>query len=75
MTYFSESAKKEFVDAAKSDRLRQEFDSIRKNRVIMTGDDITNSVESYIDFVTQYNRFINHRPKQVVKITGKNWKL
>lgn len=75
MTYFSESAKKEFVDAAKSDKLRQEFDSIRKNRITMTEDNISNSVELYINFVTQYNRFINHRPKQIKRIIGENWKL
>jgi hypothetical protein len=58
-----EQAKKELLEFAKSESFKQDIEMLRSpwnNPFIKKG---KVDVDAYIEFVTQFNAFINHRPK------------
>jgi len=59
----SKSSAKEFKKLSKSSSLRTDMEIVasqRHNPFIKNG---KVDVDAYIEFVTQYNEFINHKPK------------
>lgn len=71
----TEKEKKELLEMADSSKLREDFERIRKNRynpLIING---KVDLDRVIDFLTQFNEFINHRPKPFRKIIDKDIRL
>jgi hypothetical protein len=69
------NAQKELLDLAKSDSFRREMDSLRsrwQTYFIKAGEV---DVDVYIEFVTQFNEFVNHQPKPFRKMIDKEMKL
>ncbi len=71
----SRGTKKELLEFAGSDVFRKDMDILRrrwdspfvKNGVV--------DVDAYIEFVTQFNEFINHEPKPFTPMIDKEMKL
>ena len=65
----------ELIKLARSDALRKDMETIalkRHNPFVKEG---KVDVDAYIEFVTQYNEFINHTPKPFSRIIDKDMKL
>ncbi|MBI2266984.1 MAG: hypothetical protein HYU64_17785 [Armatimonadetes bacterium] len=70
---FSEEAKRELAELSRSDSLRQDMRIVaagRHNPFKLGG-----NAEEYIEFVTQYNEFINHVPKPFKPIADRTMVL
>jgi len=71
----SKKAEEELRKFSRSDTLRKDIEIIaqqRHNPFIREG---KVDVDAYIEFVTQYNEFINHTPKPFSRIIDKDMKL
>jgi len=82
MTDHSDKAEKELIDVSKSDSLKKESDSLKKDMEFVASNrhnpflrNGTVDVDAYVEFVTEYNEFINHRPKPFVPMAGLVMKL
>ncbi len=71
----SSSAQKELIELAKSDSFRKEMDSLgaRWQRPFIKDGEV--NVDSYIEFVTEFNEFINHEPKPFSPMIDREMKL
>ena len=75
MTDVSEAAAAEIREAAASSVLRSDLEKIarsRHNPFMKAG---VVDVDVYIDFVSQFNEFINHEPKRFVRMIDKDIRL
>ncbi|MEW6087105.1 MAG: hypothetical protein AB1498_02225 [bacterium] len=71
----SEKAAKELIKFAKSGELRKDMEMLKaswQSPFIKEGEV---NADAYIDFVQQYNEFINHAPRPFRKIIDKDIKL
>ena len=71
----SEKAEKELVALAKSDDLRKDMAMMKtrwQNPFIKDGEV---EIDAYIDFVQQFNEFINHEPKPFKPMIEKDMRL
>lgn len=71
----SEASVQELFSLAQSTNLRKDMELItaqRHNPFINNGQV---DIDAYIEFVTQYNEFINHQPKPVKPIIERVMKL
>ena len=62
MNFFKKS-EKEFLKLSSFDSFRKDMNKIRSQRHNPFFKNGKVDVDAYIDFVTQYNEFINHSPK------------
>lgn len=75
MTTISEKAKKEILKLSKSKVFRKDMKAVAskchnpffKNRKA--------NIKNYVEFVTQFNEFINHEPKPFRKIIDRDMRL
>jgi predicted type IV restriction endonuclease len=67
MANLSKDEKKELLEAASSFKLKQEFEVVRKNRVDFKKEF---NADTYIKFISIFNKFINHIKKPFKKIEG-----
>jgi len=65
----------ELIKLARSDALRKDMETIASNRHNPFVKEGKVDVDAYIEFVTQYNEFINHTPKPFSRIIDKDMKL
>ncbi len=75
MAVISEDEKREFLRLAKSSSLRRDMRHLSSNRHNPFIKDGKVDVDAYIEFVTQYNEFINHEPKPFKPMVDKIMKL
>lgn len=71
----TKNEKEEFLNLSKSDSLRNDMKYLSANRFNPT---LVNGIvdgDTLIEFLTQYNEFINHEPRPFKKIIDKNMKL
>jgi hypothetical protein len=71
----SEKAKKELRELAESDAFRKDMEFIRSHRHNPFVKDGKVDVDAYLEFVEQYNEFINHEPKPFKPMVDKDMKL
>lgn len=71
----SEKAAKELVELSRSAKLRADMEKVASSRHNPFFKDGKADVDAYIEFVTQYNEFINHQPKPFKKIIDKDMRL
>lgn len=75
MSVISEQERKELLQLAESASLRRDMDylsSHRHNPVIVNG---AFDMDRLIEFLTQFNEFINHQPKPFCPMIEKDMKL
>jgi hypothetical protein len=72
---FNEKEKQEADDIAVSESLRDDMRLLRKNRHNPFLKDGQVDIDAYIDFLNQYNEFINHAPKPFKPIIDRIMKL
>lgn len=76
MGFLTEKEKKEFLELVKSKDLRNDFRIIRKNKINpFLKSDGSIDIDKYIQFLNEYNNFINHTPKPFKPILIKINKL
>jgi len=75
MDKFTEKEKNDLRKAAKSGKLRDDFQSITRNRFEFRAKDGKVDVDSVIRFVAGVNALIDHAPKPFKAITGKNFRM
>lgn len=71
----SEKAEKELSAFAKSDDLRKDMEMMKarwQNPFVKDGEV---DIDAYIEFVTQFNEFINHEPKPFQPMIDKDMRL
>ncbi len=71
----SKQAKKELLELAKSESFKKDIEMLRsqwKNPFIKNG---RVDVDAYIEFITQFNEFINHMPKALTPMLDVKMKL
>lgn len=66
----SEKSRREMLELAGSVSFRNEMESVRRNRHNPFMKNGRVDTDAYIEFVTQYNEFINHQPKPFRPIMG-----
>lgn len=71
----SKEAEKELRDLATSESLRRDMETIARQRHNPFFKDGKVDVDAYIEFVTQFNEFINHEPKPFKPMIDKVMKL
>jgi len=71
----SEKTEKELLSFAKSGTLRNDMEQMRSHWQNPFLKDGIVDVDGYIEFVTRFNEFINHRPKPFKPIIDKVMKL
>lgn len=71
----SEEAQKELSELSKSDTLRRDMEKVASQRHNPFIKDGKVDVDAYIEFVTQYNEFINHKPKPFKPMIDRVMKL
>ena len=72
---FSKKEKEEFLELSKSKKLREDFKNLRKKRHNPFVKNGKVDIEKYIEFLNQYNEFINHTPKPFKKIIDRDMRL
>jgi hypothetical protein len=70
-----EDEKKELLRLAKSKSLREDMRYLSANRHNPFIKDGRVDIDAYIEFVTQFNEFINHEPKPFKPIIDREMKL
>jgi len=71
----SKKAARELLELSKSESLNEDMDVLRRQRhnpFIKNG---MVDVDAYIEFVSEFNEFINHKPKPFKPIIDKEMKL
>jgi hypothetical protein len=71
----SKEAEKELIELSKSDTLRRDMERVASQRYNPFIKDGKVDVDAYIEFVTQFNEFINHEPKPFNPMIDKVMKL
>lgn len=71
----SEKTEKELLSFAKSGTLRNDMEQMRSHWQNPFLKDGIVDVDGYIEFVTRFNEFINHRPKPFKPMIDKVMKL
>lgn len=71
----SKRAEKELIELSRSDSLRKDMEAVRSNRHNPFLKDGKVNIDAYIEFVTQFNEFINHEPKPFRKMIDRVMKL
>ncbi len=71
----SKDVEKEIVEFAKSPSVRADMEVIASQRHNPFIKDGRPDADAYIEFVIQYNEFINHQPKPFWKIIDRVMKL
>jgi hypothetical protein len=71
----SDKAEKELVDFSRSDSLRRDMEIVTSNRYNPFVRNGIADADAYVEFVMEYNEFINHRPKPFVPMAEKVMKL
>lgn len=71
----SQEAAKEFLELSKSESLKKDMDVLRYQRYNPFIKEGEVDINAYIEFVTQFNEFINHQPKQFKPIIDKDMRL
>ena len=71
----SKKAEEELRKFSRSDALRKDMETIalKRHNPFIKGGKV--DVGAYLEFVTQYNEFINHTPKPFSRIIDKDMKL
>jgi len=70
---FSRDAEREFVSATEA--LKHDTEILRKKRYNPFIKDGRVDIDAYLEFVTQFNEFINHTPKPFKKIIDRDMRL
>lgn len=71
----SPEAEKELIDLARSEDIKKDMETLRlrwETPFIKNG---SVDVDGYIEFVTQFNEFINHEPKPFRPIIDRDMRL
>jgi hypothetical protein len=71
----SERAEKELVELGKSEKLRKDMEMLRsewQTPFIKAGEV---DIDAYIEFVQQFNEFINHEPKPFKAMIDRDMRL
>ncbi len=71
----SEKAKKELFELSQSLSFKKDMDRITANRYNPFFSDGKVNIDTYIEFVNQFNEFINHSPKLFRPMIEKDMKL
>ena len=71
----SEKAERELVELAKSDNLKKDIEMLRSRWQMPFIKDGKVDADAYIEFVTQFNEFINHEPKPFKPMIDREMKL
>lgn len=71
----SEKAAQEFIELSKSDSLRDDLKAVSRNRHNPFARNGKVDVDAYIEFVTEFNEFINHQPKPFTSIIDTEMRL
>ena len=71
----SEKAKRELRELAESDSFRKDMETVRANRHNPFMKDGKVDVDAYLEFLDQYNEFINHEPKPFRRMIDKDMRL
>ncbi len=71
----SEKASKELIEFAKSGELRKDMETLKASWQSPFVKEGRVDIDAYIEFVQQYNEFINHQPRPFRKIIDKDMKL
>lgn len=75
MNRLSQAAAEEMRRLSKSASLRKDMETIAQNRhAVFTKAGVVD-VDGYIDFVSQFNEFINHEPKKFAPMIDKDMRL
>jgi hypothetical protein len=72
---FSQKAEKELIELAKSESFKRDIEMLRsrwQTPFIKNGEV---DIDAYIEFVTQFNEFINHEPKPFKPMIDREMKL
>lgn len=75
MKALSDKAEKELVDLSRSDSLRRDMEIVTSNRLNPFVRNGIIDADAFVSFVTEYNEFINHRPKPFVPMADKDMRL
>lgn len=71
----SDKAAKELLELSKSDSLRKDMQTVASQRHNPFLKDGKVDVDAYIEFLSEYNEFINHEPKPFKPIKDKIMRL
>ncbi|RJQ22833.1 MAG: hypothetical protein C4560_01970 [Nitrospiraceae bacterium] len=71
----SENAEKELIELGKSEELRKDMEMLRSHWQTPFIKDGIVDIDAYIEFVQQFNEFINHEPRPFVPILDKDMRL
>lgn len=71
----SEKAENELIELARSEELRKDMEMMKAQWKTPFIKDGRVDVDAYIEFVTEFNEFINHKPKPFKKIIEKAMRL
>jgi len=71
----SQEAEKELVSLGRSEALRDDMDKLKSSWLSSFIRSGRIDVDLYIEFVSQFNEFINHRPKPFRPMIEKDMKL
>ncbi len=71
----SEEAAKELLELAKSESFRKDMELLRSHRHNPFIKDGKVDIDAYIEFVQQFNEFINHEPKPFKPMIEKDMRL
>ena len=71
----SDEEKRELLDIARSSKLREDFRRLSENRHNPFVVDGVVDMDRLLTFLTEYNAFVNHRPKPFRKIVDRDMRL
>lgn len=72
---FSQKAEKELIKLAKSEGFKKDMEALRSRWEMPFIKNGKVDVDAYIEFVQQFNEFINHQPKPFRKIIDRDMRL
>jgi hypothetical protein len=71
----SKKAERELIELAKSDSFKKDIEMLRSRWQMPFIKDGKVDADAYIEFVAQFNEFINHEPKSFKPIIDREMKL
>ena len=75
MATLSVAEKKELLDKAASVELRDDMRLLRQTRHTLLREDGQVDIARWIEFLTEYNAFINHEPKPFAPMIERDMKM
>lgn len=75
MDKFTEKEREELRNAVRSEKLRDDFRHIARNRFEFLTKDGKIDVDRIVRFVADVNTLLNHTPKPFKAITGNNFRM